>query len=1223
MVKGKMNRSLLSSKSLAIGLILIIVIPSISIVEIMLTQTNEDNNRIEAPSEHTTNYAYQKRAIQISSILSENGNWISFDNNTTPSGTPAEAHATISDTSGVTIVADFYGYWRNEYTTMYDELDMPGTSSLHDYGKPMLPCLLEYVQLPYNVDISVDVLESSSANLGGYTIRPAPLPDIPLSIGNSYDNISSTIQTIALDPIYSINTFFPGHTTSTEGESNSTSMIMRGHRLLGLSFYPIQYNPVTGNLTVYSQFIVKLRYSFPAQIMPVAENLRSEPFDFIIETNVLNYFKSVFPRYPVGVGLSGYIWHYPILFKGYEYLIITNRTFESQAKRLAQWKNQKGVSSTVHVIPSGTLDVRTYVKNYLKFVYRFWKPAPTYVLLMGDVEFIPANYDVAHEYYYDANNNLLYYCSVQEGFGNTASDLGYFNIEGSGYLPDMIYGRISVDTIEQAKNIVDKILRYEQTPPIDSSFYDNALFAGFFEDQPRGGPFDGIEDEGRPFIYTLEKIRHYLMDLYTIHINYSCLWPWYDTDHDGAIEYPTDGQLKFWDRSLVSQSIPAGYEWCWGFDDFQWTEQERSNISLNMNEGRFLVYYFGHGGSKNMIYNEDWDLPEHGVNRDYVEGWQHPSFNTSYFSDLVENNETPLIVSIACNTGWYDGETDQFYVNQISYPDNPFYDYENECFAENITRLKNSGAIAAISSSRIAYAGISAQLLYGITRAFWPGFMGSTNQPIYEMGSALLFGKLFAIRQWTSNELNRRRTTFEEYQLFGDPETQLWTDVPSHLTVKYPNQIGIGTQQFVVTVTDNSVPVSYAKVCLQKGSDIYDVGYTDPQGQVRFTVEPSYPGLMNVTVTKHNYIPHIGEMMCICSAATLNLIPNTGAQSSDVNFNLHGFYDSEDVEIYYESVCNFTIPAGTITYIMPGPSGKTGFANVIAKGTDSNQVSVTLFRCLPEVSKPDPCIFSQWDESRWGPGVSSDDIGWYNPDIVVYNGEVPVTLAGGVYPTVTYTVLVTVHNQGDANAVDTVITLWYAKIGGGVSWDYAGEFTIPNIPIDQAAPAWISWSPESDGVYCLKVEISNERDMNLNNNIGVLAVNVMEYSSPVMTDFYIGNPTDTDDYVFICVKQQGNHVDVWNATIMKYSSQVIKSNETELISMQINPGLNFEGNESRHFVADIYVRDQLVGGLSFNVSKTQPPPPVPGLDSFTLGFLSGVVATLAVIVLAAIIRRKQ
>jgi hypothetical protein len=584
-------------------------------------------------------------------------------------------------------------------------------------------------------------------------------------------------------------------------------------------------------------------------------------------------------------------------------------------------------------------------------------------------------------------------------------------------------------------------------------------------------------------------------------------------------------------------------------------------------------------------------------------------------------------VSVACTTGWFDGETDENYLDLVSPPSigrpNPYLDYENECFAENITRLDGSGAIAVIASSRHAYAEISGYLMDGIIQAFWPGFLHSMNQPIYEMGGALLYSKLYAVKEYTSNDdLNRRRTTFEAYHLFGDPESQLWTRSPQTLTVEYPDQIGIGTQEFVVTVTNHTVPVSYAKVCLQKGSDIYQVGYTDPQGQVIFNVHPSFPGMMNLTVTKHNWIPHLGELEVVCSGATLTLTPDEGPLGSSVRFDVHGFYDTEDVEIYYESSYVVTLSAGA-PRTEPAPSGRIDFVNIIAKGVDSNLVAVSVYRSYSSNPQPDPYIYSQWDESTWETaGVSGDDIGWYNPDIALYSETTYPIIPASVSPTNTYAVWVKVHNQGDTAAIDTTVTLFYAEIGGGASWPKAGERVIPKIIVDDWEYAIILWTPPKDGEFCLKAEIHNENDKNLDNNVGVLAVDVVEYSSPGKTDFWVGNPTDTDHYVFIRVRQQGNHSNVWNATILDYSSQVINSKDNETISLQIDPGANPGENEWRLFVADIYVKCQLVGGISFNVSKAQALPPGLVIDLPTFAILVGIGA-LVVLVLVVVWKKKK
>ncbi|MCK4566633.1 MAG: hypothetical protein KAU48_04915, partial [Candidatus Thorarchaeota archaeon] len=646
MKRDILNRSELSLKFTAVVVAAMIVISSAAMIEVMINASPE--NEAE-PS--FVDQSFQSRTCKATSIPAQEGDWITADSSL--EGTPAEAHVTVSDTSGITIVVDFHGFWLNNCTidsTSYYDLNMPGASSIQAYGKPVLPCLFEFVQIPYDVDIEVDVLSSTSANvseyISDYEIKPGPFPEFPSPIGEGDEDVSSTIEpALFFDPVYSNGTLFPGITTSTEGELNSTSMIMRGHRLLGLSFYPVQYNNATSELILYSQLIVKVKYSFPAQINPIPKHLCSKPFERIIDQTVLNCRASEMELYIPGIGeVIQYIIP-ELFFKGAEYLIITNSTFEDQANRLADWKERKGLLSDVQVIPDYVVDVRNYVKNFLNFVYYHWYPAPTYVLLMGDVEAIPTNYDMDHNGMADGTRFF------EPGSSKIASDFGYFNIEGNGYFPDMIYSRISVDTELQAEIIVNKTLLYEQSPPADTTFYENFLSAGYFQDKPPDPytPRDGTEDVNYPMIYTLERIRHYLNHTlgYNAHINYS-----------SAIndQIPLLFQKELNGDADVAVSIGRenyfpnfawleGYDWSgkWGRDYYY--ELERGNITPNFNEGRFLVLYFGHGGSKNM-YNPINILSGYQPNpetepgvfavdyRDVVEGWQHPCLNTSFFADL-------------------------------------------------------------------------------------------------------------------------------------------------------------------------------------------------------------------------------------------------------------------------------------------------------------------------------------------------------------------------------------------------------------------------------------------------------------------------------------------------------------------------------------------------------------------------------------------------------------
>ncbi|MHA1963504.1 MAG: C25 family cysteine peptidase [Candidatus Thorarchaeota archaeon] len=1196
MQKISLNRRGLFLKSTAVVVTTMIVISSVAMIQVM-SKADPENGA-------DPDFAYplfQTRPCEVSSVLAQGGNWISFDSSSP--GTPAEAHVTVSDTSGITIVADFHGFWRNNYTIntiLYDDLEMPGAGSMQEPGRPMLPLLFEYVEIPHDVDISIEVIASSNSTISGYNIRPAPPPNIPVGIGQS-GFINATPQSTAppsfFGSVYSRNNFFPRDSTSIKGGTSTTPLIMRGHRLMGLSFYPIQYNPVSNETLVYSQLVIKVKYSKPAQIQPVPDSLRSVAFEQILFNSLLYYdschFQYVQPGLPVAYSrtlpppppypnTTIHQHHHSLSQQGYpngaEYLIITTKTFEFQALRLAEWKERKGIPSAVASFESAS---RESVRGTIEYFYNNWYPAPTYVLLFGDVDAIPTNYDMIHTSQY-----------FQEDY--IASDLGYFNIEGHDYFPDIIYSRISVDTEEQAEIIVNKTLQYEQSPPDDPQFYRSILSAGYFEDK---NPQDGIEDAEFQFIYQLERIRHYLEieHKYNVHINYSCDG-WRQTPVYFHTRLNSSDPLDLSSQRVIN-SLPDGYEWLWGyyrpprFRDFA-----QGNITLNINEGRFFVLYNGHGGSKNMIYPYDRKYPEddghNGNDRDLVEGWQDPYFNTSHFSYLTNGINTPLILSIACSTGWFDGETDQDYM-YLDLPspgeENAFEDYENECFAENITRLEGGGAIAVISPSRPAPALISGDLLNGIIQAFWPGFLESGNQPIYEMGAALLSGKLHSASKWMGSitPVDVVRMTFEEFHLFGDPETKLWTDVPLRFNVSHPVSIGTtNPQKFVVTVRNNDTgkPVDFAKVCIQQDPYIYQVGYTDPNGQIIFDVDPvDTSSFLNVTVTNHNYIPYIDAIITSEPQFSstdevppeVTLSEYSGLEDDPIEITVFGFDESEEVQVFFDNVSKATISVGLPPTSIPVPGGPVGYVNVIA--VQGSTVATNRFYRLSTDLNPDPYIYSQFDSSTWY--LAGDERVWDNPCITVYDGQNPVSK---VIQNGDYDVKVTVFNRGNGDAVDTNVTLSFAPFGGGISWTKIESYLV-TVDLFESVEVTFNWTPLLSDSVCLKVDLynGNEDPKDNNNNIGLEGVNVFPVCQPGSTSFQVGNPTNNTDYVFINVKQDGNYDDVWDASIQDYSSQAMITGKDEPVSLLIDPGRALEPEEGRLFTAEIYVNGVLVGGMAF------------------------------------------
>lgn len=103
----------------------------------------------------------------------------------------------------------------------------------------------------------------------------------------------------------------------------------------------------------------------------------------------------------------------------------------------------------------------------------------------------------------------------------------------------------------------------------------------------------------------------------------------------------------------------------------------------------------------------------------------------------------------------------------------------------------------------------------------------------------------------------------KEYNLFGDPELPIWTQVPTDLTVTHPSSVNqAGT--VAVTVAQGGTPVQNARVCLQKGDwqtgDIYEVAYTDGSGVAEIYVNPETTGTITVTVWARNHFTYQGSI---------------------------------------------------------------------------------------------------------------------------------------------------------------------------------------------------------------------------------------------------------------------------------------------------------------------------------------------------------------------------
>ena len=172
-----------------------------------------------------------------------------------------------------------------------------------------------------------------------------------------------------------------------------------------------------------------------------------------------------------------------------DYLIITHPYFAENdgLRRLIDLRESQGLSvkmaCTDEIYDQFSSGEKSPVgiKNFLTYIYRNWqKPAPTYVLLVGD-----GNYAVRSQSAQEVNFIPVYHFQTIK-FGAAVSDTWYALVSGNDLIPDYFIGRLPARTNEELNHMLEKILFYE-THPANGDWRNRLLMiAGhdkFFHDQ--------------------------------------------------------------------------------------------------------------------------------------------------------------------------------------------------------------------------------------------------------------------------------------------------------------------------------------------------------------------------------------------------------------------------------------------------------------------------------------------------------------------------------------------------------------------------------------------------------------------------------------------------------------------------------------------------------------------------------------------------------------------
>ena len=306
-----------------------------------------------------------------------------------------------------TIIYDEYGS-----NQIYSYIKVEQLGEMIDIGYPNLPQYTIDLHLPF--DASLFSVTASNRITETRTLARKVIP--------AQDNGEEDIQDFFIQEDYYLSN---GSLYDFDFQISDTFNIM-GANGLSFSIFPFQYNPNANRVEIIKscKFTLTHNGSSSVQLKSVLVN---------------NSIKDIY--------LSNIFENYPNLESGSinrgRYLIITAPYYEDALSYFANFKRNIGYEVTV-VSTSSTGTTVNDIKAYIQTQYDNSSTRPTFLLLVGDHEDIPASGG-----------------STSGNYEDPLTDLNYARLSGDDYFADVFLGRISVSSIPQLQNIIFKTIYME------------------------------------------------------------------------------------------------------------------------------------------------------------------------------------------------------------------------------------------------------------------------------------------------------------------------------------------------------------------------------------------------------------------------------------------------------------------------------------------------------------------------------------------------------------------------------------------------------------------------------------------------------------------------------------------------------------------------------------------------------------------------------------------
>ncbi|TKJ37991.1 hypothetical protein CEE37_13605 [candidate division LCP-89 bacterium B3_LCP] len=322
---------------------------------------------------------------------------------------------------------------------LMQKINIPGVLLPNDAGAPDLPGTGRFIAIPEGATAELEIVEYRTEVMHGLNLVPAF--EIPL------ENDDSPLKYQKNPEIYGANANYPQNPVLLSEVTE-----IRGVDIVTVGVTPFQYNPITQDLIVYTDILVRVNFHGGNGHFG-EDRLRSRWWEPVLRQNIFNYQSLPEVEFHRNSQTDE---------TNVEYIIITpdDPEFVAWADTLKQWRNEQGIRTDVVTLSEIGGNNSTAIQTYITTAYYQWDIPPVAVLLLSDYEWSGDTYGI-----------------TAPSFGSCVSDNFYADVNGD-QLPDLAIGRICAQNNTHLQNTISKMLEYERYPYTDPNFYDQPLIAG-------------------------------------------------------------------------------------------------------------------------------------------------------------------------------------------------------------------------------------------------------------------------------------------------------------------------------------------------------------------------------------------------------------------------------------------------------------------------------------------------------------------------------------------------------------------------------------------------------------------------------------------------------------------------------------------------------------------------------------------------------------------------